>query len=164
MVWSMVAYLAFSHALAKSAMFLVAGNLLRFSGHDRISDLDRVVQRLPLTVSAFALAGISIIGLPPSSGFVGKWLLIEVAVTQGRWDLAAIMIIGGLLAAAYVFKVLGQTFSDTVVSHDARTVPASMEWAALLLAIGAILFGFIAPDILSLADIDASPSTNGMTP
>ena len=78
--------------------------------------------------------------------------------------IAAIMIIGGLLAAAYVFKVLGQTFSDTVVSHDARTVPASMEWAALLLAIGAILFGFIAPDILSLADIDASPSTNGMTP
>ena len=85
-------------------------------------------------------------------------------MTQGRWDLAAIMIIGGLLAAAYVFKVLGQTFSEAEVSHDARTVPASMEWAALLLAIGAILFGFIAPEILSLARIDDSLSTNGMTP
>lgn len=164
LVWSTVAYLALSHALAKSAMFLVAGNLLQFSGHDRISGLDCAVQRLPLTVSAFALAGVSIIGLPPSSGFVGKWLLIEVAVTQGRWDLAAIMIIGGLLAAAYVFKVLGQTFSDGKVSHNTGTVPASMEWAALLLAIGAILFGFIAPDILSLARIDVSSGMNGMTP
>lgn len=164
MIWSMVAYLAFSHALAKSAMFLVAGNFMRYSGHDRISGLDRAVQRLPLTVSAFALAGVSIMGLPPSSGFVGKWLLIEIAMAQGRWDLAIIMIIGGLLSAAYVFKVLGQTFTEAAVSHDAQTVPANMEWAALLLAIGAILLGFIAPEILSLARIDISLSANEMTP
>lgn len=164
MIWSMVAYLAFSHALAKSAMFLVAGNFLQLSGHDRISGLDRAVQRLPLTVSAFALAGVSIMGLPPSSGFVGKWLLIEIAMAQGRWDLAVIMIIGGLLAAAYVFKVLGQTFTEAAAPHDTKTVPASMEWAALLLAIGAILLGFIAPEVLSLARIDVSLSANGMTP
>jgi len=52
-------------------MFLVAGNLMQFGGHDRIADLDRVVQRLPLTAGAFALAGVSIMGLPPSGGFNG---------------------------------------------------------------------------------------------
>lgn len=163
MVWSVAVYLAFSHALAKSAMFLAAGNLLQFGGHDRISGLDRAVQRLPLTVSAFALAGVSIMGLPPSSGFVGKWLLLEIAMAQGRWDLVVVMIIGGLLAAGYVFKVLGYAFTGAEVSHNARTVPASMEWAALLLAIGAILLGFMAPEIFLLTRIDAPFGPSEMT-
>ncbi len=107
MAWYAVAYLALSHALAKAAMFLAAGNLLRFGQHDRIAGLDRVVQRLPLTAGAFALAGVSIMGLPPSGGFIGKWLLLQSALAQGRWDLALVMLLGGLLAAAYVFKVLG---------------------------------------------------------
>lgn len=151
--WSAAAYLALSHALAKTAMFLAAGNLLHFGGHDRIADLDRVVQRLPLTAVAFALAGVSIMGLPPSGGFIGKWLLLEAALVQGRWDLAAVMILGGLLAAGYVFKVLGYAFTQATVAHESRAVPASMEWAALLLASAAILLGFLAPSVLSLVGI-----------
>lgn len=151
--WRAAVYLALSHALAKAAMFLAAGNLMRFGGHDRIADLDRVVQRLPLTAVAFALAGVSIMGLPPSGGFIGKWLLLEAALVQGRWDLAAIMVLGGLLAAGYVFKVLGYAFTRATVLHKSKAVPANMEWAALLLALGAILLGFFAPSVLSLVDI-----------
>lgn len=151
--WGAAVYLALSHSLAKAAMFLAAGNLLHFGGHDRIADLDRVVQRLPLTAAAFAMAGMSIMGLPPSGGFIGKWLLLEVALVQGRWDLAAVMILGGLLAAVYVFKVLGHAFTQATVTHEPRMVPASMEWAALLLAFGAILLGFLAPSVLSLVSI-----------
>jgi formate hydrogenlyase subunit 3/multisubunit Na+/H+ antiporter MnhD subunit len=142
-----------SHALAKAAMFLAAGNLMRFGGHDRIVDLDRVVQRLPLTVGAFALAGVSIAGLPPSGGFIGKWLLLEAAVTQGRWDLVVVIVIGGLLAAIYVFKVLGYAFTQADVLRESRAVPASMEWAALSLAVGAILLGLLALPVLGLLDI-----------
>jgi len=148
-----IVYLAFSHALAKAAMFLAAGNLLRFGGHDRIADLDRVVQRLPITLSAFALAGVSIMGLPPSGGFIGKWLLLQSALSQGRWDLVAVVIIGGLLAAAYVFKVLGNAFTQAAVPHTSRAVPACMEWAALLLAIAAIVLGFMASAVLPLVAI-----------
>ena len=151
--WSAVVYLAISHALAKAAMFLAVGNLLRFGGHDRITDLDRVVQRLPLTAGAFALAGVSIMGLPPSGGFIGKWLLLEVAMRQGQWLLAAVMIIGSLLAAAYVFKVLGQSFTQADETHEPNEVPASMEWAALLLAMGAILLGFLAVPVQALLGI-----------
>jgi len=151
--WNGLAFLVLSHALAKAAMFLAAGNLLRFGGHDRIADLDRVVQRLPLTAAAFAVAGVSIMGLPPSGGFIGKWLLLEAALTQGRWDLAAIMVLGGLLAAGYVFKVLGHAFTQAPVAHEPRVVPASMEWTALLLALAALLLGFFAAPILSLIGI-----------
>ena len=151
--WNGVAYLIISHALAKSAMFLSAGNLLFFGGHDRIADLDRVVQRLPLTAAAFALAGVSIMGIPPSGGFIGKWLLLEAAMSQSRWDLIAVMIIGGLLAAAYIFKVIGYTFSPAEVAHEAQPVSATMQWSALLLAIAAILLGFLYVPILSLLGI-----------
>lgn len=151
--WHAALYLALSHALAKAAMFLAAGNLLRFGGHDRIADLDRVAQRLPLTVGAFALAGVSIMGLPPSGGFIGKWLLLEVALAQGQWAIATVMLIGGLLAAAYIFKVLGHVFTQASASHEVHEVPAGMQWAALILAIGAVLLGFLATPLLALLDI-----------
>ena len=147
--WNAVAYLALSHALAKAAMFLAAGNLLRFGGHDRIADLDRVVQRLPVTAGAFALAGVSIMGLPPSGGFVGKWLLLEVALRQSRWDLVLVMLLGGLLAAGYVFKVLGHSFTGATVMHEAGAVPKTMEWTALLLAMAAVMLGFLAVPVLA---------------
>lgn len=148
-VWSAAAYMMLSHAPAKAAMFMVAGNLLRFGSHDRIADLDRVVQRLPLTAAAFALAGVSIMGLPPSGGFIGKWLLLEAALSQGRWDLAAVMLVGGLLAAGYVFKVLGHAFTEAPVKHEAGAVPKKMEWVAFLLAFAAVLLGLLAAPVLA---------------
>ncbi len=151
--WGAMVYLAFSHALAKAAMFLAAGNLMQFGGHDRIADLDRVVQRLPLTAGAFALAGVSIMGLPPSGGFNGKWLLLQAALTQGRWDMVAIILLGGLLAAGYIFKVLGNAFTQAPRAHEPVSVPARMQWAAMLLAAGAILVGFLASPFLMLVGV-----------
>jgi formate hydrogenlyase subunit 3/multisubunit Na+/H+ antiporter MnhD subunit len=151
--WKGALYLLLSHALAKAAMFLAAGNILRFGGHDRIADLDRVAQRLPLTVTAFALAGVSSMGLPPSGGFIAKWLLLEAAIGSGQWWWAIILILGGLLAAAYVFKVIGYAFTQAGVLHETRAVPFTMEWTALTLALAAILLGLFAPWPLALMEI-----------
>ena len=151
--WKGVIYLLLSHALAKAAMFMAAGNIVRFGGHDRIADLDRVAQRLPLTLTAFALAGVSIMGLPPSGGFIGKWLLLEAALHAGQWWWLIVLILGGLLAAAYVFKVIGHAFTQPAVTHEARAVAARMEWAALILAVAAILLGLVALWPLALMDI-----------
>ncbi len=151
--WGGATILILSHALAKSAMFLTVGNLLHFGGHDRIVDLDRVVQRLPLSAFAFALAGISLMGLPPSGGFIGKWLLLESALAQGHWVITVVILLGGLLTAAYIFKVLGRSFTQAEVTHQPRAVPARMEWVALMLACGAILMGFVATPVLSLLEI-----------
>ena len=151
--WKGTLYLLISHALAKAAMFMAAGNILRCCGHDRIVDLDRVAQRLPLTLTAFTLAGVSIMGLPPSGGFIGKWLLLDAALYSGQWWWALTLILGGLLAAAYVFKVVGYAFTPANVTHEARAVPARMEWTALLLALAAVLLGLFTPWPLALLDI-----------
>ena len=153
LAWKGILFLLLSHALAKTAMFMAAGNILHFGGHDRIKDFDHVVQYLPLTSAAFALAGVSIMGLPPSGGFIGKWLLLEAAIHSGQWWLVIILILGGLLAAAYIFKVIGFAFTQSRISHQTRKVPAQMEWTALVLALAAILLGMIAPWPLALMDI-----------
>ena len=151
--WRGALYLLLSHALAKAAMFLAAGNILLFAGHDRIADLNRIAQRLPLTIAAFALAGVSIMGLPPSGGFVAKWLMIEASLKTGQWWWAVALILGGLLSAAYVFKVVGHAFTQTVVPDASRGVPAVMEWCALVLALAAIVLGLVAPWSLTWMDI-----------
>lgn len=162
--WNAMAYLVLSHALAKAAMFLAAGNLMHFGGHDRIADLDRVVQRLPLTAGAFALAGVSIIGLPPSGGFNGKWLLLQAALSEGRWDIVGVILLGGLLAAGYVFKVLGHTFTQAPKTHDPTRVPARMQWVAMLLAVGAILISFLGSPFLALLGVGDPFNTSGFRP
>lgn len=153
--WTGALYLALAHGLAKAAMFLSAGSLLRFGGHDRIAELDRAVQRLPLTLTAFALAGVSIMGLPPSGGFIGKWLLLEEAFRQGRFLLAAVMLLGGVLAAAYVFKVVGHAFTPAERKRRMRSLPKAMEWSALLLALAAIVLGVTLPLISPLLQVSA---------
>jgi len=151
--WTGALYVLLSHAAAKTAMFMAAGNILYFGGHDRIVDLDRVVQHLPLTITAFALAGISIMGLPPSGGFIAKWLLLEAAILSGQWWWGIVLILGGLLSAAWVFKVVGYAFTRSEVPHEARAVPAAMEWTALLMAMVAILLGLFVPWLLALMEI-----------
>ncbi|MFO8023743.1 complex I subunit 5 family protein [Thiohalophilus sp.] len=153
-VWGAVLMLVLSHALAKAAMFLAAGNLLYFARHDRIADLDCLAQRLPLSVAAFGLAGVSIMGLPPSGGFTAKWLLLQAAFEQGRWEMLAVLIIGGLLAAVYIFRVLGHAFTPgSELSHTPPIIALRRGWPALLLALAAVLLGLLTTVVLDVLAI-----------
>jgi multicomponent Na+:H+ antiporter subunit D len=151
--WRGALYLLLTHALAKAAMFLAAGNILYFAGHDRIANLGRTAHHLPLTLAAFAVAGVSIIGLPPTGGFVAKWLMVEASLQSGQWWWAATMLLGSLLAAAYVFKVVGHAFTKVEAPHVSQSVPAIMGWTALILAAASILLGLIAPWPLAWLEI-----------
>lgn len=162
--WSALVYLMLSHALAKSALFLVAGNLLHFHGHDRIVDLDRIAQRLPLSTTAFALAGVSIIGLPLSGGFIGKWFLLEASLKNNSWGITLVILLGGLLAAGYIFKVLGFTFTKAAVAQETKQIPLSMELVPLFFAIMAILLGFFATPMLALIHTGNPFGIIGATP
>jgi multicomponent Na+:H+ antiporter subunit D len=91
-------------------MFAAAGVLIKATGQDTVAGLAGAVERLPVTMFAFGLAGMTLMGLPPSSGFLAKWLIIEAALAQGHWIIAVVVLAGGLLAAVYVLRVLRQAF------------------------------------------------------
>ena len=78
---------------------------------------------------AFGLAGMTLMGLPPSAGFLAKWLLIDAALGQGYWFIAVVALAGGLLAAVYVFRVLRQAFllAPERLCRGRRAARARME-------------------------------------
>lgn len=135
--------LAASHAASKAALFMCAGSVLAVYGHDRIQSLNGFGTRMPMTAVAFGLSSISLIGLPPSGGFAGKWMLISAALAGGAWWWAAIITLGGLLSAAYLFRVLANAFLEPPATGPGR-LPRGMELTSLILACIAIGLNFAA--------------------
>jgi formate hydrogenlyase subunit 3/multisubunit Na+/H+ antiporter MnhD subunit len=134
----------FSHAFAKAAMFMAAGLIAESLGHDRIADLGGVGRDLPIATLAFALAGLSLMGVPPSGGFVAKWLLLLATVMEGQWWWAAVILVGGLLAGGYVLLVLGKALGSGTRSPCLRApVSRGREMVALTVALCAILLGLL---------------------
>jgi multicomponent Na+:H+ antiporter subunit D len=88
--------------------------------------------------------------LPPSGGFLAKWLLIDAALEQGRWPLVAVVIAGGLLAAVYVFRVLRQAFLLAPAAATFHRVPRRLEWMAFILAAASVLIGLRGVELLRL--------------
>ncbi|KAB7627477.1 complex I subunit 5 family protein [Alkalilimnicola sp. S0819] len=141
--WAGGFYLMLSHALAKAAMFLGAGTILHALGHDRIHELRGVASRMPMTVLAFGVAGMTLLGLPPSGGFIGKWLLLQAAIEGGQWRWVVVLLLGGLLTAGYLFRLLRHVFNS---GPDPRRAPVAkrLELTALLLAAASLLVGLAA--------------------
>ncbi len=160
---------AASHALAKAAMFLAAGTVLARFGHDRIAGLGGLSRRAPVTAMAFALAGVTMMGLPPSGGFVAKWQMIRAALESGAWWWAVVVVAGGLLAAVYIFRVValflgreGAEGEDADV--DAGRSPATMEWATLALALAALALGVLGQPLVELIGVGAPALVAGVGP
>lgn len=154
--------LAASHAAAKASMFLCAGSLLAAYGHDRIDALAGFGARLPVTATAFALAALSLVGLPPTGGFIGKYLLVESAVRAGAWVSVAVVLAGSLLAAMYLFHALSRAFVDVPASPASPdsaeapplgAAPAAPQFASLalaLLAVGLVVAGGPLQELLAV--------------
>jgi multicomponent Na+:H+ antiporter subunit D len=139
-----------AHGLAKAALFAAAGVFLKATGRDAVDGLAGVAGRLPLTLFAFGLAGMTIMGLPPSAGFLAKWLLIDAALEQGLWPIAAVAIGGGLLAAVYIFRVLRQAFLLAPQDAHFHTVPRTLEWTAFVLASSSVVLGLRGVELMRL--------------
>ena len=80
----------FNHALMKGALFMALGTLFWRVGSVRIDHLAGIGREMPWTMTAFALAGLSLIGVPLTAGFISKWYLIIAVMDAGQpWLVAA---------------------------------------------------------------------------
>lgn len=153
--WKAAVILMVAHAVSKAAMFLAAGRIKDEVGHDRIADLDRSPVRPALAQFSFAVAAISLIGLPPSLGFAGKWLLMESALSAGYWPWVAVAMVGTLLSVAYFSRVLvGFLRFDRVRTPLGEHQGWALADAApLSLALAALALGLFTAPILAFMDI-----------
>lgn len=158
--WNGVAYFMLSHACAKASMFLAAGTLLLAAESDRIDHLDGISQCIPLPMFAFSIAAASLIGLPPSGGFMAKWLLLKSALIGGQWVTVVVILLGGLLTVAYFFRVFSRSFMSKPMIAACLSLPKGMHWSPLVLSLIALCLGLFASQILSLLQV-GSPWTEG---
>jgi formate hydrogenlyase subunit 3/multisubunit Na+/H+ antiporter MnhD subunit len=131
-------------------MFMAAGLLYAALGHDRVADLRGAARALPMTVAAFALSGIALIGLPPAGGFLAKWLLLSSALDSGQWWWAVVIAVGGMLTAAYVFTVLSYALATPQTAVAVAPVSRSREAVVLALAVLSAVLGVAALPLLEL--------------
>jgi multicomponent Na+:H+ antiporter subunit D len=142
---------AISHATAKAAMFMAAGLIYLALGHDRIAGLAGAARALPVTVLTFALAGVALMGLPPSGAYVAKKLFFDAAAISGQWWWERVLDVGGLLTASYVVLVLAHALrpADGPI-NPRKSVSRLAEGAAFALALCSLALGFVADGAFSL--------------
>jgi formate hydrogenlyase subunit 3/multisubunit Na+/H+ antiporter MnhD subunit len=135
---------AVSHATAKAAMFMSAGLIYAALGRDRIAGLGGVGRALPISVLAFAVGGLALIGLPPSGAYLAKELLLRAAAETGQWWWAVVIDAGGIFTAAYLLLVLAHALApaNEPITLRAR-IPRTQEAAALALALCSLLLGLV---------------------
>jgi NADH:ubiquinone oxidoreductase subunit 5 (subunit L)/multisubunit Na+/H+ antiporter MnhA subunit len=136
---------AVSHATAKAGMFMAAGLVYAALGHDRIADLAGVARAMPITVLAFAVAGLALMGVVPSGAYLAKKLLLDAADGSGQWWWTAVLQGGAVFTAGYVVLVLVSALRRAPEPLAlVKRVSRLSEFAALALAACSLLLGLAA--------------------
>lgn len=141
-----VMYFIVAHGCAKAAMFLSAGAIQHAVGHDNLQQLKGIAEHLPLSIFIFAVTSASLIGLPPTGGFIAKWLMLSNALDTAQWWWVITLFIGGLMASAYLFRVLNLAFTTYKTSgetHEPVDATPVYSEKKLLSAVGLALITVI---------------------
>lgn len=99
-----------AHAFGKITLFFAAGSIYTAAHKTKVSELDGIGRRMPWTMGAFAVGTISMIGLPPTGGFISKWYLMQGAWTAESGFAIAVLCISTLLNAAYFLPIVYRAF------------------------------------------------------
>ena len=136
------------HAVAKNALFLAAGAMILAVGQTRVEGLRGVGARTPAALAGFALAALSLIGIPPTGGFLSKWYLVQGGLDAGLsgWGYAglAVLMVSALLTAGYLLPVvLAGFFPQEGVQPPQQECPlsAGINGTVLLLAALTVALG-----------------------
>lgn len=133
----------FNHALMKGALFLALGAVMYRIGSVHIRDLAGLGRRMPLTAAAILVAGLSLIGVPGTVGFVSKWYLVLGALERGLWPLAVLVLFGSILALIYIWRLVEVVWFERPAA-DAPAIdeaPLQMLAPILVLAFANLYFG-----------------------
>jgi multicomponent Na+:H+ antiporter subunit D len=152
----------FNHALMKGALFLALAAVAYRLGSTALHDLAGLGRRMPWTMFAIVVGGLSLIGVPATVGFVSKWYLVLAALEQGLWPVALLILLGSLMAVVYVWKLVEAAYFTKPQSDVAvQEAPLSLLAPLWLLVIANIYFGVNTEVSVGLARQAATVLTGG---
>jgi len=136
-----------AHAFGKITLFFAAGSIYTASQRTRVSELDGIGRRMPWTMGAFTIGALSMIGVPPTVGFLSKWYILIAAMDRGQLFAVLVLIASTLLNAAYYLPIIYRAFFRAP-SRAGRhgEAPLPVVAATVVCALGAVLLFFL-PDL-----------------
>jgi multicomponent Na+:H+ antiporter subunit D len=153
-----------NHALIKGTLFLAVGCIVLQTGAFKVKNLAGIGRTMPLTMAAFVVAGLGLIGVPGTVGFVSKWFLITAALEQGWWWLALMIVTSSLIAVVYVGRIVEIAWfrePSKEVSAGGR-LPIEMLGVTWVMAAATIYFGLDAEFTAGLASRAAETLLAGL--
>ncbi|MCA9683371.1 MAG: monovalent cation/H+ antiporter subunit D family protein [Myxococcales bacterium] len=99
-----------AHAFGKITLFFAAGSIYTAAHKTKVSELDGIGRKMPWTMGAFTIGTLSMIGLPPTGGFISKWFLMQGAWTAQSKFAIAVLCTSTLLNAAYFLPIVYRAF------------------------------------------------------
>lgn len=141
-----------AHAFGKITLFFAAGSIYTVSHKTRVSELNGIGRAMPWTMGAFALGALSIIGVPPTIGFISKWYLLLGAIDVKSYIAIATLIISTLLNAAYLLPIVHAAFfrkPEAPLEHGEGS--RRMVWALCFTAASTVLLFFYTGWLLQIA-------------
>jgi multicomponent Na+:H+ antiporter subunit D len=144
-----------NHAAIKAALFMALGAVFYRIGAVRMADMAGVGRQMPMTMAAFVVAGLGIIGVPGTAGFISKWYLALGALEKGYWPLVFLIVVSSMIAVVYIGRVIEAAYfrEPGPAVAAAREAPLSMLIPLVGLAVATIWLGF---DTRGSADVAAA--------
>jgi len=134
-----------NHSFMKSCLFLIAGGVRYQTGLHEIPKFAGLGRKMPLMMTAFTIAALSMVGIPPTAGFFSKWYLVLGGIDAGNWVFVGVILASSLLTAVYFFRMIEKLFavpSSGDPAVEKATEPSSRILVPILvLAAGIIILG-----------------------
>jgi multicomponent Na+:H+ antiporter subunit D len=145
------------HAFGKITLFFCAGAIFVATGKKNISEMVGIGKRMPVTMIAFFIGSLSVIGLPPTGGFFSKWYLVLGTLQADQMPMLIILLTSSLLNAAYFFPIVYKAFfctaEESMYENTIREAPIWCVAPLVVTAIGSIVLFFYPTLFLNLAEL-----------
>jgi len=136
-----------AHAFGKITLFFAAGSIYTASHKTRVSELDGIGRRMPWTMGAFAVGALTMIGVPPTVGFVSKWYILLAAMDNDQLFAIVVLIASTVLNAAYYLPIIYRAYFRAAPRGNRHgEAPLPVVFATVACAAGAVLL-FWLPDL-----------------
>ena len=151
------------HAFGKITLFLCAGAIYQACGAKCISEIHGLGRKFPLTMTAFFIGSLCVIGLPPTGGFVSKWYLLTGSLDSAQQWAFAVFLTSSLLNAAYFLPIVYKAFfaapTDTARLEKAKEPPPLTVVPLFITSAGCVLLFFFSDKLFQFANTFAEMYT-----
>ncbi len=153
------------HAFGKITLFFCAGAIFVATGRKNISEMAGIGKKMPITMAAFFIGSLSVIGLPPCGGFISKWYLVLGTLEANQIPMLIVLLTSSLLNAAYFLPIAYKAFfcspEQSLFENKVEEAPLWCLVPLSFTAIASIALFFFPQPFLSLARIAVQNLTGG---